>query len=103
MVESREIFGTDSLCVKAFAQALEIIPYTLAENAGLDPVKFVTELRNAHTKGETNAGLNVKKNKITDMLTLDVVQPALVSISAFNLATETVRMILKIDDIVLTM
>lgn len=91
------------MCVKAFAEALEIIPYTLAENAGLDPIKFVTELRNAHNKGEINAGINVKKNKVTNMLDIDVVQPALVSISAFNLATETVRMILKIDDIVLTM
>jgi T-complex protein 1 subunit delta len=103
MVASREIFGTDSYCVKAFAQALEIIPYTLAENAGLDPIKFVTELRNVHTKGKKNYGINVKKNKISDMLELNVVQPALVSISALNLATECVRMILKIDDIVLTM
>jgi T-complex protein 1 subunit delta len=102
MVHSREIFGIDSYCVKAFAQALEIIPYTLAENAGLDPVKFVTELRNAHTKGKKNAGVNVKKNKISDMLDLKVVQPSLVSVSALTLATECVRMILKIDDIVLT-
>lgn len=103
MIESREIFGTDSLCMRAFANALEIIPYTLSENAGLDPVKFVTELRNAHTKGEKNFGLNVKKNSISNMLDLNVVQPALVSISALSLATEAVRMILKIDDIVLTM
>lgn len=102
-VLSREIFGIDSYCVKAFALSLEIIPYTLAENAGLDPVKFVTELRNAHTKGKKNDGVNVKKNKISDMLELKVVQPALVSISALTLATECVRMILKIDDIVLTM
>ena len=100
-VYSREIFGIDSFCVKAFSEALEIVPYTLAENAGLDPVKFVTELRNAHTKGKKNSGVNVKKNKISDMLDLEVVQPALVSISALTLATECVRMILKIDDIVL--
>lgn len=102
-VASREIFGIDSYCVKAFAQALEIIPYTLSENAGLDPVKFVTELRNAHAKGKKTHGINVKKNKISDMLELKVVQPALVSVSALTLATECVRMILKIDDIVLTM
>lgn len=102
MVASRDIFGTDSYCMKAFAQALEIIPYTLAENAGLDPVKFVTDLRNAHMKGKKYSGVNVKKNKISDMLELKVVQPALVSISALNLATECVRMILKIDEIVLT-
>ena len=102
-VASRDIFGVESYCVKAFAEALEIIPYTLAENAGLDPVKFVTELRNAHTKGEINSGVNVKLNTVSDMLELKVVQPALVSISALSLATEAVRMILKIDDIVLTM
>jgi T-complex protein 1 subunit delta len=102
-VYSREIFGIDSYCVKAFAQALEIIPYTLAENAGLDPIKFTTELRNAHTKGKKNSGINVKKNKVSDMLDLKVVQPSLVSVSAITLATECVRMILKIDDIVLTM
>ena len=99
---SREVFGIDSYCIKAFSTALEIIPYTLAENAGLDPVKFVTELRNAHARGKKNSGVNVKKNKISDMLELEVVQPALVSMSAFTLATECVRMILKIDDIVLS-
>ena len=99
---SREIFGIDSYCVKAFSEALEIIPYTLSENAGLDPVKFVTELRNAHSKGKTTSGVNVKKNKISDMIELEVVQPSLVSISAITLATECVRMILKIDDIVLS-
>jgi len=101
MLYSREIFGIDSYCVKAFSEALEIIPYTLAENAGLDPIKFTTELRNSHAKGKKNSGVNVRKNKISNMLDLQVVQPALVSISAFTLATECVRMILKIDDIIL--
>ena len=49
---SREIFGVESYIVKAFGEALEIIPYTLAENAGLDPIEYVTELRNRHLKGE---------------------------------------------------
>ena len=49
---SREIFGTDSYCVRAYGEALELIPYTLAENAGLDPINFVTELRNRHINGE---------------------------------------------------
>lgn len=88
--------------MRAFAEALEIIPYTLAENAGMDPINFVTELRNRHTNGEKFVGLNVKKNAIMNMLDENVVQPALVSISAITLATECVRMILKIDDIVLS-
>ena len=99
---ARSIFGVDSLCVKAFAEALEVVPYTLAENAGLDPIKFVTELRHRHAKGEKNAGLNVRKNEISDMMELNVIQPSLVSSSALTLATECVRMILKIDDIVIS-
>lgn len=45
---SREIFGTDSYCCRAYGEGLELIPYTLAENAGLDPITFVTQLRNRH-------------------------------------------------------
>ena len=79
-----------------------MIPYTLAENAGLDPISFVTELRNKHIQGEKFAGLNIKRNRIMNMLDDNVVQPLLVSHSALTLATECVRMILKIDDIVMT-
>ncbi|KAF5300032.1 hypothetical protein FQR65_LT09289 [Abscondita terminalis] len=80
----------------------EIVPFTLAENAGLNPIQTVTELRNRHAKGETSAGINVRKGAISDILEENVVQPLLVSISALTLATETVRSILKIDDIVNT-
>jgi len=45
---SREIFGTDSYCMRAYGESLELIPYTLAENAGLNPITFVTQLRNRH-------------------------------------------------------
>lgn len=71
-----------------------------AENAGLNPIATVTELRNRHAQGEINTGINVRKNAITDILAENVVQPLLVSVSAITLATETVRSILKIDDIV---
>jgi T-complex protein 1 subunit delta len=101
-VYSRTIFGTDSYCVRLYGEALELIPYTLAENAGMDPITFVTELRNKHIQGEKFSGINVRRNAIVNMLDEDVVQPALVSISALTLATECVRMILKIDDIVLS-
>ena len=76
---SREIFGTDSYCVRLYGEALELIPYTLAENAGMDPINFVTELRNKHINGEKFAGVNVRKNKICNMLEENVVQPSLVS------------------------
>lgn len=97
---SREIYGSDSYVVRAFAEALELIPYTLSENAGLDPIVFVTELRNCHNEGQKYAGLNIRKNTIQNMEETDVLQPTLVSVSALTLATECVRMILKIDDIV---
>ena len=97
---SNTLSGMEQYCVKAFADALEVIPYTLAENAGLNPIATVTELRNKHARGETTAGINVRKGIITDILEENVVQPLLVSTSAITLASETVRSILKIDDIV---
>jgi T-complex protein 1 subunit delta len=88
--------------VHAFAEAMEVVPYTLAENAGLDAIQVVTELRNRHNAGETAAGINVRKGKVTNILEENVLVPLLVNTSAINLATECVRLILKIDDIVVT-
>lgn len=99
---ARTLSGTDSYVVRHFGEALELIPYTLAENAGLDPILFVTELRNKHTQGCKFTGLNIRTGQIQEMEGTKVVQPSLVSVSALNLATECVRMILKIDDIVVT-
>jgi T-complex protein 1 subunit delta len=98
---AKTLTGLDSTCVSAYAEAFEIIPYTLAENAGLHPIAIVTELRNRHANGEITTGINVRKGAITNILEEHVVQPLLVSLSAIRLATETVCMILKIDDIVL--
>ncbi|CAL9749958.1 unnamed protein product [Musa acuminata subsp. burmannicoides] len=97
---AKELQGMESYCIKEFAEALEVIPYTLAENAGLNPIAIVTELRNRHAQGEINTGINVRKGQITNILEENVVQPLLVSTSAITLATECVRMILKIDDII---
>ncbi|GFR45499.1 hypothetical protein Agub_g6885 [Astrephomene gubernaculifera] len=99
---SKTLQGMESFCVRAFAEALEVVPYTLSENAGLNPINIVTELRRLHAAGEKYAGINVKKGNITNMLEGNVVQPLLVTSSALTLATECVRMILKIDDIVPT-
>ena len=96
------LVGADAYCFKAFAEALEVIPYTLAENAGLNPIATVTELRNKHAQGEVNSGINVRKGTITNILEENVVQPLLVSTSAVSLASETVVSIMKIDDIVNT-
>lgn len=94
--------GEVAYCTKAFAEAMEVIPFTLAENGGLNPISTVTELRARHQEGEKTAGINVRKGCITDILEENVMQPLLVSTSAITLATETVRSILKIDDIVNT-
>jgi T-complex protein 1 subunit delta len=97
---STELTGLMPYCVKAFSEALEIIPYTLAENAGLDAIEIVTSLRSLHSAGEKNMGINVKKGTVSDMVEERVIQPALVTSSALKLSTEVVRMILKIDDLV---
>lgn len=97
---AKTLTGTQGYCATAFARAMEIIPFTLAENAGMHPIAIVTELRNKHAEGATTAGINVKKGTISDMLEESVVQPLLVSTSSIRMATETVNMILKIDDIV---
>jgi len=102
MLHANSLVGPDAYCFKAFAEAMEIVPYTLAENAGLNPIGTVTELRNRHAQGEKTAGINVRKGAITNILEENVVQPLLVSTSAVTLASETVRSILKIDDIVNT-
>ncbi|WVQ79702.1 T-complex protein 1 subunit delta [Cryptococcus sp. DSM 104549] len=94
--------GKEAYCYQAFAEALEIVPTTLAENAGLNPIAIVTELRNKHAMGERNAGINVKKGIISNILEENVVQPLLVSTSALELAAETVALILRIDDIQFT-
>merc|ERR1712227_68538 len=99
---SNTLGGMEQHCFRQFAEALEVIPFTLAENAGLSPISTVTELRNKHHQGDKTAGINVRKGAITNILEENVVQPLLVSTSAITLASETVRSILKIDDIVNT-
>lgn len=102
MQYAKSMKGMEAYCFEAFAEALEVIPATLAENAGLQAISIVTELRNRHAQGEKNAGINVRKGAITNILEENVVQPLLVSTSAIELAAEAVRMILKIDDLVST-
>jgi len=101
-LKAMKVTGLDIFCFEAFANALRVIPYTLAENSGLSPIRIVSELERIHRKGEMNSGINVKKASVSDMMYEQVVQPLLVTLSAVNLAVETVRMLLKIDDIVPT-
>lgn len=90
--------GMEAYCFAAYAEALEVIPTTLAENAGLNPIAIVTELRNRHASGERSAGINVRKGLVGNILEENVLQPLLVSTSAIELATETVGLLLRIDD-----
>ncbi|EPY20328.1 T-complex protein 1 subunit delta [Strigomonas culicis] len=94
--------GVHMFCMRAYADAFEIVPYTLAENAGLQPINVVTDLRNAHAAGQVTAGVNVRRGCVTDMVEENVVQPLLVGTSAVRLASECVMMLLKIDDIIMT-
>jgi len=101
--QSRTLTGTEAICWKAFADAMEVIPTTLAENAGLNSIKVVTELRYKHEIGEKNAGVSIKSGGVKiDIADENVLQPLLVSTSAVELASECVKMLLRIDDICLS-
>jgi thermosome len=92
--------GREQLAVRIFADSLEAIPLTLAENAGLDPVDMLSELRARHEKGETWAGVNVLDGKIEDMTKNNVFEPLAVKKQIIKSATEAASMILKIDDVI---
>ncbi|KAL7668393.1 hypothetical protein ACOME3_009095 [Neoechinorhynchus agilis] len=93
--------GAQQYAVRAFSDSLETIPYTLAENAGLNAVEVVTALRGAHVSGNKNVGISVRRHGIGNMLDESVIQPLLCSTSAISLATEAVTQILKIDGVLL--
>lgn len=99
MKEARSLSGTEAFIWNEFAEALEVIPTTLAENAGLNSINVVTDLRNRHENGERNAGISVRRSAATNTYDEHVLQPVLVSTSAISLASETVKSILRIDDI----
>ncbi|MDM7919261.1 MAG: thermosome subunit beta [Methanosarcina sp.] len=92
--------GREQLAVTKFAESLEVIPQTLAENAGLDPIDMLVEMRSQHEKGNKRAGLNVYTGKIEDMFENDVVEPLRIKTQAINAATEAAIMILRIDDVI---
>ena len=96
--------GRESLAVSAFAEALEIVPRTLAENAGLSPIDTLMELRKAHSTMERTSsmsyGLNVYSGEVVDMLKEGVIEPEKVVRQAMESATETAVMVLSIDDII---
>ena len=92
--------GLEQMAIEAFASALEIIPRTLAENAGLDPVTTLIELRKAHADGASHTGINVYEGGVIDMKSMNVLEPMRVVEQAIQSATETAIMILRIDDVI---
>ncbi|WP_340819626.1 thermosome subunit alpha [Methanolobus sp. WCC4] len=92
--------GREQLAVAKFAEALEIIPQTLAENAGLDPIDKLIDLRAQHEQGNKNMGLDVYTGKVVDMYENNVLEPLRIKTQAINAATEATVMILRIDDVV---
>ncbi len=92
--------GREQLAAEAFAETLEIIPRSLAENAGLDPIDIVVELKRAHEKGQSNAGINIFSGKVEEMDKIGVLEPLRVKKQAISSATEVAIMILRIDDVI---
>jgi len=96
-----KVGGREQLAIEAFAEAVESIPLTLAENAGLDPVDIMVALRAKHESASTPSyGVDVFSGKIRDMLELNIVEPLRVKLQVIKSASEAANMILKIDDVI---
>jgi thermosome len=92
--------GREQLAILAFSEAMEIIPRTLAENAGLDPIDILVALRASHEEGKTQSGVDVYTGKVVDMKQMGVLEPLKIKTQAIKSAAEAAEMILRIDDIV---
>ncbi len=97
---ARTLSSKEQLAVMAYADALEQIPSILAENAGIEPVDAIVELRNKHEGGELWSGVNVLAGKIADMMDAGIIEPAAVKKQTIKSATEAAIMLLRIDDII---
>ena len=97
---SQGLSGREQLAVEEFASALEFIPATLAENAGMDPIDVLTELKSRHDAGERNAGLNLFENRIENVIEAKIIEPLKIKTQAINSASEVAIMILRIDDVI---
>ncbi|MGQ0376575.1 MAG: thermosome subunit beta [Nitrososphaerota archaeon] len=99
---SKTLEGREQLAAEKFAEALESIPLTLAENAGLDPIDTLTNLRSKQLKGEKWIGVDVMKAKVANMKSSDIIEPLAVKQQIVSAATEAACMILRIDDVIST-
>ena len=92
--------GREQMAIEAFANAIEIVPKTLSENAGLDPIDMMLEIRSAHKKGKKYTGINIPSGKVDDMLKNKVIEPLRVSLQEIQASSEAATMILRIDDVI---
>jgi len=92
--------GREQMAIEAFANAIEIVPKTLSENAGLDPIDMMLEIRSEHKKGNRYTGIDVLGGKVDDMLKNKVIEPLRVSLQEIQAASEAAVMILRIDDVI---
>ncbi len=92
--------GREQMAIEAFANAIEIVPKTLSENAGLDPIDMMLSIRMEHKKGNKYSGINVLGGKVDDMLKNKVIEPLRVSLQEIEASSEAATMILRIDDVI---
>lgn len=97
---AESLSGREQLAVQAFADSMEVIPRTLIENAGLDPIDIMTELKSAHAKKQKWAGIDVFTGKINDSWKKGVIEPLKIKTQAVSSASEVAVMILRIDDVI---
>ena len=97
---AQSVGGREQIAIDAFASAMEVIPTTLAENAGLDPIDILIQMRKQHKAGKIYDGLNPFSGKVENMLKLNVIEPYRIGKQAINSATDAAVMILRIDDVI---
>ena len=97
---SERFEGREQLAINKFAEALEVIPLTIAENAGMDPIDTMVKLRAKQSEGKKWTGINAKEGRVTDMLSQNIVEPVVVKEQIIKSATEAASMILRIDDVI---
>jgi len=92
--------GREQLAIKKYAEALEVIPLTIAENAGMDPINTMVTLRAKHSQGRKWTGIDARNTRVADMFTIDIIEPVAVKEQIIKSATEAACMILRIDDVI---
>jgi chaperonin GroEL (HSP60 family) len=97
-----QIGGRVQLAIEAYAKSFEVIPLTLAENSGFNPIDKLVDLKNAHAKGQKNAGLNVYTGKIVDMKKDGVIEPMRSKRQAIQSSAEAAIMLIRVDDMMIT-